>query len=153
MKNLEKFLIEAKKETYANAKVEKVASNRLGSKDYEYKKDNMLYHDTYFGGVSFIGEEVVYVDNKPYWAMNYYGVTIDDNLEEEAMDAALRPALMRVGEDKSVIPVRGPSEYANGEYKYIFTVDGTIDNFTGVETIYKNSKKIYELKCHGGKIK
>ncbi len=153
MKNLEKFLIEAKKETYANAKVEKVTSNRLGSKDYEYKKDNMLYHDTYFGGVSFIGEEVVYVDNKPYWAMNYYGVTIDDNLEEEAMDAALRPALMRVGEDKSVIPVRGPSEYFNGEYKYIFTVDGTIDNFTGVETIYKNSKKIYELKCHGGKIK
>lgn len=153
MKNLEKFLIEAKKETYANAKVEKVTSNRLGSKDYEYKKDNMLYHDTYFGGVSFIGEEVVYVDNKPYWAMNYYGVTIDDNLEEEAMDAALRPALMRVGEDKSVIPVRGPSEYSNGEYKYIFTVDGTIDNFTGVETIYKNNTKIYELKCHGGKIK
>ena len=45
MKNLEKFLIEAKKETYANAKVEKVASNRLGSKDYEYKKDNIhIYH-------------------------------------------------------------------------------------------------------------
>lgn len=153
MNRLEEFLIEAKKETYANEKIEKVKSNRLGSKDYEYQKGNMLYHDTYFGGVKFIGEEVVYIDNKAYWAMNYYGITIDDNLEEEAMDEALRPALMRVGEDKSIIPVRGPSKYYNGDYEYTFEVEGNLDNFVGVETIYKNDIKIYELKCHGGKIK
>ena len=64
MNKLEEFLIEAKKKTYANAKIERVASNRLGSKDYEYQKDNMLYHDTYFGGVKFIGEEVIYIDKK-----------------------------------------------------------------------------------------
>ena len=48
------FLIEAKKSTYANGTTEKIESNRLGSKDYEYKKGNMLYHDTYFGGTNFI---------------------------------------------------------------------------------------------------
>ena len=149
---LEKFLIEAKKQTYANKNVEKVANSRLNSRDYEYKKDNMIYHDTYFGGTRFIGEEVVYIDNEIYWAMNYYGVTLDETLGEEAMDNALRPALMKVGED-NIIPVRGPKEFTNGEYKYIFNVEGDINYFNGTETIYKENKKIYELKCSGGLIK
>ena len=149
---LEKFLIEAKKQTYANKNVEKVANSRLNSRDYEYKKDNLIYHDTYFGGTRFIGEEVVYVDNEIYWAMNYYGVTLDETLGEEAMDNALRPALMKVGED-GIIPVRGPKEFNNGEYKYSFNLEGDINYFNGTETIYKGNTKIYELKCSGGLIK
>ena len=147
------FLIEAKKSTYAKGTAEKIESNRLGSKDYEYKKGNMLYHDTYFGGTNFIGEEVVYIDNKIYWAMNYYGVTLDENLGEEAMDNALRPALMQVGVSENIIPVRGPREYKNGDFKYTFEVSGDLTNFSGIETIYKNDKKVYELKCNGGLIK
>lgn len=142
-----------KKQTYANSSAERILNTRLNSKDYEYKKDNMIYHDTYFGGTRFIGEEVVYVDNQTYWAMNYYGVTLDETLGEEAMDNALRPALMRVGEDGRVIPVRGPKEFVNGEYKYTFEVNGVINCFDGIETIYKKDKKIYELKCSGGLIK
>lgn len=153
MYDIENFLIEAKKQTYANATVEKMPSSRLNSNDYEYKKHNMIYHDTYFGGIRFIGEEVVYVDNQPYWGMNYYGVTLDENLGEEAMDNALRPALMKVGEEKTIIPVRGPKEFINNEYKYVFDVTGGINNFSGVETVYKNNVKIYELKCNGGLIK
>lgn len=153
MNNIREFLIDAKKQTYANDKVEKVVSSRIGSKDYEYKNGNFVYHDTYFGGTKFIGEEVVYLDNEVYWGMNYYGVTLDESLGEEAMDKALRPALMLVGEDDDVIPVRGPSEFINGEYKYTFHVDGDLDYFSGIETIYKNNKKIYELKCSGGLIK
>ena len=153
MDNIKEFLIEAKKQTYANEEVEKVSSSRFESKDYEYKKDNLIYHDTYFGGTNFIGEEVVYLDNKIYWAMNYYGVTLDEELGEEAMDSVLRPALMLVGEDNNVIPVRGPKEFDNGEYKYTFEVKGDLDYFSGIEIIYKNNKKIYELKCNGGLIK
>lgn len=152
MKELENFLIEAKKQTYANASVEHTASSRLNSVDYEYKNDNMLYHDTYFGTTNFIGEEVVYQDNKVLWAMNYHGITIDDSLLESAMDNALRPALMLVGED-DIIPVRGPKEFVNGAYKYNFKVEGDLDNFEGIETIYKNNTKIYELRCSGGLIK
>lgn len=153
MNKIKDFLIEAKKQTYANNLGERMASTRLNSKDYEYKKDNMIYHDTYFGGTRFIGEEVVYIDNKTYWAMNYYGVTLDETLGEETMDNALRPALMLVGKDVSVIPVRGPKEFINGEYKYTFKVEGDLNCFYGVETIYKNDVKIYELKCSGGLIK
>ena len=61
---IENFLIEAKKQTYANENAPKIDSSRLNSKDYEYKKGNMIYHDTYFGGTNFIGEEVVYIDNQ-----------------------------------------------------------------------------------------
>jgi hypothetical protein len=153
MYDIETFLIEAKKQTYANASVEKMQSSRLNSKDYEYKKENMTYHDTYFGGTRFIGEEVIYFDNNPLWGMNYYGVALDETLGEEAMDNALRPALMRVGEDKDIIPIRGPKEFINGEFRYLFDVIGDINNFNGVETIYKNNVKIYELKCTGGLIK
>ena len=154
MEQLEKFLIEAKKQTYANGNVDKVNSSRVGSNDYHYERDGMVYHDTFFGGVKFIGEEVVYINSDvPVWGMNYYGVTIDSSLSEEAMDKALRPALMRVGEDKNVLPLRGPSRFENEEYVYTFKCEGTIDNFSGVEEIYKNDKLIFKLQCHGGLIK
>ena len=79
MQNLETFLIKAKKQTYANANIKKALSTRNQSKDYEYQDGNYLYHDTYFGTTNFIGEEVVYLDNQIYWAMNYYGKTLDDD--------------------------------------------------------------------------
>lgn len=152
-KELYEFLIEAKRMTYANEFVKKSPSSRLNSHDYEYKNNNMIYHDTYFGGTNFMGQEVIYDKNNiPFWGMIYYGVTLDDNLSEEAVDKALRPALMQVGND-NIIPVRGPKEFINGEYKYEFDVKGDLDCFDGVETIYKEKIKVYELKCHGGLIK
>ena len=139
------FLINAKKNTYANGDVAKDKSSRLGSKDYHYENDDYIYHDTYFGGVKFIGEEVVYDKNKiPFWAMNYYGVTIDEDLSEEVMDKVLRVALMKVGEDNNIIPVRGPSEFSSESYQYTFKVDGDIENFTGVEEIYRNKYRTFE---------
>ncbi len=158
IKTFTKFLIKAKKSTYANSSIEKVEASRLGSSDYNYEEiiDNKryTYHDTYFGGTKFMGEEVVYCDsNKPVWGMNYYGVTLDGSLGEEAMDNALRPALMKVGEDTSVIPVRGIAKFENNGYTYIFKPSGSIEKFDGVEQIYKDNKLIYELHCSGGIIK
>ena len=151
--DLQNFLIEAKKETYANGTAEKVNPTRRGSSDYEYKNDKYSYHDTYFGGTDFQGQEVVYQqDDTPIWGMIYYGRTLDESLSEEAMDNALRPALMRVGEDDT-IPVRGPKEFENQGYKYTFKVTGDLTNFEGEETIEKDGKKIYTLKCHGGMIR
>ena len=111
----------------------------------------MIYHDTYFGGTKFMGEEVVYRGSDvPKWGMNYYGVTLDSSLSEEAMDKALRPALMKVGEDTSVLPVRGPSIFENEGYVYRFKSYGTIANFEGIEEVCKGEKLIFRLHCHGG---
>lgn len=141
MKEIIEFLIKAKKNTYANSNVLKANSSRLGSTDYQYEEQidgkKVVYHDTYFGGEKFIGEEVVYIDNKPIWAMNYNGYPLVDDFSEEAIDNALRPALMQVGADKSVLPLRGPSKFSNGEYTYTFKQTGTLENFTGIEKIYK----------------
>ena len=144
------FLVKAKKGTYANGDASKSSSSRFLSKDYHYEDGNFTYHDTYFGGVKFMGEEVVYYNDNILWGMNYYGVTIDDNLTEEMMDKVLRLALMKVGEDKDIIPVRGPKEFINDDYLYTFNVYGNMENFVGTERIYKDDKLIYELKCHGG---
>lgn len=150
---LRAFLVKAKKGTYADATIEKVSSSRVGSSDYEYGDGKMYYHDTYFGGTRFIGEEVVYMkgQDKPFWGMNYYGNTLDQSLSEEVMDQALRPALMKVGED-DVLPLRGPRRFVNGEYEYTFTVEGTLENFNGIEEIRKDGKLIYQLRCSGGYI-
>ena len=146
------FLIEAKRETYANALGKKQPSSRKGSFDYEYRRGPMVYHDTYFGGTKFMGEEVVYEGGDgPVWGMNYYGITLDPAVSEEVLDRALPPALMQVGSDDT-LPVRGPKEYSNGEYRYCFRVSGDLDRFEGEETIYKNGKKVYVLTCHGGVI-
>ena len=147
------FLVKAKKSTYANSNAPKVLSSRLKSKDYEFTDGKFTYHDTYFGGVKFIGEEVVYYNDNILWGMNYYGVTLDDSLTEELMDKVLRVALMKVGKDKDIIPVRGPKEFVNEDYLYTFNVDGDMENFVGTERIYKDKKLIYELKCHGGILK
>lgn len=152
---LSRFLIEAKKQTYANTNADKVPSSRVGSRDYNYEANfegkRMVYHDTYFGGVKFIGEEVVYCDSEiPVWGMNYCGVTLDENLSEEIMDKVLRIALMKVGEDKTIIPVRGPAKFENDGYIYTFKVEGDIERFSGVEEIIKDDRLIYRLQCHGG---
>lgn len=149
------FLIIAKKQTYANSDSPKVNPSRLGSKDYEFSEEIegtlMSYHDTYFGGLNFIGEEVIYIGkNTPKWGMNYYGNTICESISEEVMDKVLRPALMMVGEDKKVIPVRGPSKFKTDEYTYTFKTKGTIENFVGTEEIYKGEELIYCLQCQGG---
>ena len=151
-----KFLIKAKKSTYANSTIEKSKSSRIGSSDYNYEEiidgNKYTYHDTYFGGTKFIGEEVVYCDSdKPIWGMNYYGITFDDTTSEEAMDSALRPALMKVEENN--IPVRGPSKFENNGYIYTFNTTGTMESFDGIEQIYKGDKLIYELHCSGGLIR
>lgn len=151
--DLSNFLAEAKKQTYANKNIKKSPSTRLGSFDYEYSNGKLTYHDTYFSGTKFIGEEVVYNSkNSPVWGMNYYGVALNENLTEDMLDNALRSALMKVGECDT-IPVRGPKEFINNEYRYTFEVHGDLDCFDGTETIYFNNDKIYILKCHGGIIK
>lgn len=156
MQELKTFLIKAKKETYANGNAKKTSPLRPNSNDYEYEEtinnNHYLYHDTYFGTTNFIGEEVIYKNNKPIWAMNYRGYTFDNTLSEDAMDNALRPALMKIGEDREVLPLRGPSKFVNGDYTYTFETGGDFKNFFGLEKIYKKDKLVYSLSCQGGEI-
>lgn len=145
---LDAFLRKANLNTYANADVKKVTPLRPGSWDYHFEKGDLTYHDTFFGATKFIGEEIVYKANKPVWGMNYYGFTVGSGISESLFDAILRPALMAGSGDN--IPVRGPKEFINGEWKYTFKPDGDLANFTGIEEISQNGQVVCRLYCHGG---
>jgi hypothetical protein len=73
------FIVRAKAATYVGSG-EHVAPCRSGSHDLRYSDGEWAYHDSYFGGTDFIGEEVVYLAGKPIWAMNYYGRILRDDL-------------------------------------------------------------------------
>lgn len=145
---LDAFLREANLSTYANENVKKASPLRPSSSDYHFEKGDLTYHDTYFGATKFVGEEIVYKNGKPAWGMNYYGFTVSSEISEGLFDAILRPALMSGSGDN--IPVRGPKEFINGEWKYTFIADGDLENFTGIEEISKNGKVVCQLRCHGG---
>ncbi len=145
---LEAFLRKANLNTYANENIKKDSSLRPGSNDYHFEEGDLAYHDTYFGATKFIGEEVVYKNSKPAWGMNYYGFTLKDKISEGLFDSILRPALMQGSGDN--IPVRGPKEFINGEWKYNFNTNGDLSNFTGIEEISRNGEVVCRLYCHGG---
>ena len=69
---LHDFIVRAKSASYVGDG-KPVAPCRTASHDLAYQEGAFAYLDSYFGGWDFIGEEVVYFDNLPVWAMNYYG--------------------------------------------------------------------------------
>lgn len=145
---LGEFLNEANKATYANKSAEKVAPTRVGSRDYEFTKGGLVYHDTYFGSRDFIGEEVVYEEGKPVWGANYYGFIPDPAVDTDEVYDFLRLALMQ--EYSDIIPVRGPKSFADGSRMYTFSVTGDLANFEGVEEISFNGTTVYRCFVHGG---
>ena len=148
---LTKFLNEANKATYANQDAPKVASSRLKSEDYHFEKDGLIYHDTYFGARDFIGEEIVYENEKPMWGANYFGFVLDETVSEKDVYAFLRQALMQEYDD--VIPVRGPVKFSLENKEYRFIVDGDLTNFSGKEEIVFDGKVVYRCFLHGGMIR
>jgi len=73
---LNAFIVRAKAATYVGSGA-KSLSRRPGSHDLEYHQGAFAYQDSYFGGSDFIGEESVYFEGRPVWAMNYYGRILD----------------------------------------------------------------------------
>ena len=151
IETLTKFLNEANKATYANKTAPKVAPSRLKSEDYHFEKDGLIYHDTYFGGRDFIGEEVIYENEKPAWGANYFGFVIDEKVSEKDVYDFLRKALMQKYDN--VIPVRGPSNFSADDKEYRFSADGNLENFSGKEEILFGGKVVYRCLIHGGMIK
>lgn len=136
------FLCRAKKATYAGYGNE-AQSSRPNSHDLIYCEDNLKYIDTYLGGERFIGEEAIWIDNSPFWAMNYSGRVIG----EDFSGSFLKEVLSAVPKEN---PYRGPMVYQKGDYKYHCIVNGKFGWFKGYEEIYFNDRKIYECIFHGG---
>ena len=148
-KELIKFLVKAKKSTYAGAKGDSKKILEDGSKEFSFLKGSYYYRDRYFGSDPFIGEEVVFSNDKAIWSMNYYGRILDKTISEKEVYGFLKQALLRISE---AAPFRGPKEFIASDYKYSCKFVGNFDHFSGIECIYLNNDKIFELFFHGGAV-
>ena len=142
------FLIEAKKNTYASDGKLSTPS-RPDSKDLLFQQGAYLYIDTYLGSLDFIGEEAVWHQQRPIWAMNYYGTTLTDEVPE-GFSHCLKGALQNVPVEA---PYRGPAYFRDGPFEYTCILKGSVDQFDGTEKILLGGKEIYRLIFHGGSLR
>ena len=149
-KQLKKFLVEAKINTYAIGG--EGGKKRLldGTKEFVYRKGFYKYRDRYFGYNPFIGQEVVFYRKKAVWAMNYCGTVINNIADPKEVYGFLKQALLKVSKGK---PYRGPNSFTKADWRYSMNVTGTVWYFSGKETIYYYGKTAYTLFLHGGEIK
>ncbi len=139
------FLCKAKKNTYAAAGAETTPS-RPASHDLSFSEGAYYYHDTYLGGERFIGEEALWKNGQPVWAMNYSGRVLSDRFSGDF----LKSALLRVPPEQ---PFRGPPHYSAGEYAYYAHIDGGFEWYSGHEDIFWSNEKTYECLFHGGLVR
>lgn len=144
-KELLEFIVEAKRNTYAD-KNNQVESSRIGSIDFEYTKEKYKYRDSYVGSKFFSGQEIVWIEDVPIWSMNYVGKVTGEPFSGDFLKEALK--------NNSIdMPYRGPKLYEQGDYTYLCNVEGDPDWFEGRELIFYKNKQIYELKFNGGLLK
>ncbi len=143
---LREFITEAKRVTYAGHG-NLAEPSRLKSKDLPYEKGSFKYLDSYVGALHFAGEEVVWYEDNPVWAMNYYGTLFGD--APEAFGEFLKSALRLVTPDT---PYRGPSHYQEDEMEFFCSWQGELTFFSGEEKIFYQGKPIYKLLFHGGRL-
>ncbi|MFA6198522.1 MAG: DUF5680 domain-containing protein [Patescibacteria group bacterium] len=143
-----KFLVEAKKSTYAAGETAGKIIENDKSTTLVYEVGDLKYHDNYFGGEPFGGREVVFLHNEPIYIMTYYGMVDASVSHFEAVYKILQKALSLIPEDH---PYRGPKEYSEDGFIYRNTYIGEIDNFYGEETISSaDGKEIYKTRYCGG---
>jgi len=147
MKELAKFLVKAKKNTYASQGEGGETILEDGSKELVYEENEFRYRDRYFGVRQFIGEEIVWKNGKAVWGMNYSGSTLKGIVPAEQLYNFLKEALRNINLKK---PFRGPENFKKAEFEYKNKTFGKIEGFKGTETILYKRKKVFVLEYHGG---
>lgn len=147
---LSEFIVKAKVNTYANSGAEGELLGNDGSKELIFREEPWLYRDRYFGTHTFVGEEVISKDGKAAWVMNYYGQTLSDTIDPRKLYDFLQVALRQVTSDR---PYRGPEEFTQNDLRYQNQSRGSVESFSGTETIQYQNTKVYELSYHGGLVR
>lgn len=148
LNELSRFLVKAKKSTYAAGDAAKKIVGADKSTTLVFEDGDWKYHDNYFGGEPYGGREVVFFRNLPVYMMVYYGWVIEGVADVQAVYKTLQGALTLIPEDK---PFRGPKKYNLDGAEYVNVFEGEIDNFFGEEIIKSaEGKEIYKAKYVGG---
>lgn len=147
---LNRFVVKAKQATYVGGG-QRAESSRAGAHDLVFSDGLWSYRDSYFGGTDFIGQETVWHDGTPVWAMNYYGyITRPDLIDGRRGGDTIKGALSAMyGEGRFL----GGWEWTGPHGVYRDSSTGDVDHFSGHETIHVNGIEAYALDYHGGLIK
>jgi len=147
---LEQFIVEAKQNTYVGG-AKRLLPYRLGSKDIQFASGDWVYHDSYFGESDFIGQEIVYFQKSPVWAMNYFGyITKPDQMDAHTAGLLIKSSLSKMYAEGRFL---GAFENVENDLRYVDTNEGNVTFFQGKEFIYRNEEIVYELLYHGGLLK
>jgi hypothetical protein len=145
LESLKDFLCDARANTYASNASPIDNPRLLASKQLEFQKGDYFYRDVYFSGDKmFLGQEIIYLDLKPVWGMNYIG----DQINKTEADF-LKESLLKLS-DKCRIG--GICEYKKRDFWYQDKGQGNLEEFSGKETISSGNKVIYNLNYQGGLI-
>lgn len=145
LEELKKFIIEARKNTYAG-NGPPIDNPRLrGSTQLEHQKGDYFYQDIYFSGEkNFIGQEIVYRDNRPIWGTGYLGETPVKEIED-----FLKESLLKLSDE---CRFGNECEFKKREFLYKDRGEGNLERFSGQEKIFIKDKEIYKLNYYGGLI-
>lgn len=150
LQQLNEFIVQAKAGTYVG-NGERAESCRPGSHDLKFREGSFSYLDSYFGGTDFIGQEVVYYEDEPVWAMNYYGRILEpEKISAPEAGQIIKESLSRMYREGRFL---GSFEHRTGNDVYTDTSQGSLESFTGLEWITRDNLRVYELRYHGGLIK
>jgi hypothetical protein len=148
LKELSKFLVTAKKATYASGEEAKKIIEKDKSTTLIFESGDWLYHDNYFGGEPYGGREVVFFKGEPVYIMTYYG-WVESTVENVSeVYTTLQGALRLISEAS---PFRGPKNFSLDGFEYINNFEGEVNKFFGEEAIITaEGEKIYQAKYLGG---
>ena len=148
-RSLHDFIVRAKAATYVGDG-QPAPSCRPGSHDLKFIDGDWAYLDSYFGGRDFIGEEVVYYNGKPVWAMNYYGrILRADLITPSQAGQVIKASLSKMYLEGRFL---GGFEHQHDGFFYTDTNEGDATSFRGREFITRLGETAYELFYHGGLI-
>lgn len=145
------FLGRASKATYAGGGDE-VRSWRIGFKELEHRENDWYYRDSYTGYLRSWGQEVVWRNGKPVWTCLYGGGMTEKYMDREFADQTFNflKKVLSAGDKETTFQPRGPKEYSDNGWDYKCEHEGSIDMFSGHESISYNSKVVFTHAFFGG---
>ncbi len=139
------FLARAKAGSYAADDPGRIRRMEDGGDEAAHEEGVFRYRDRWYGETRFTGEEVVWREGRPCWAMSYLGVTGASAPPE--FPHFHKRALRRVPPDA---PFRGPALHREGDLVYVNEWSGDLAAFRGVERAFLGDREIYRLEYQGG---
>ena len=147
---LNQFIVHAKAASYVGGGARSLPY-RAGSHDLQLHEGGFSYLDSYFGEADFIGQEIVYFEGRPVWAMNYYGRILEPaRIAAQDVGQVIQQSLSEMYRQGRFL---GGFEYTVGDSTYRDSSEGDVASFTGVEEILRDGVVVYRLVYHGGLIK